>query len=207
MEKLDLPTIRLHDLRHTHATLALTAGVHPKVVSERLGHATVSITLDLYSHVVPSLAQDAAGQIMQATYGDREPGPLPRSVGPLGPPTRRQPSMTGAPDSNATDETGSDWGTVLTRLRSDGFSRAESIRITKAVLHCPLLEAETIVHESSAWAEMRDEDAPKPFFLPGGVSRDDFVEMIQHLQRLTLHTDTAARQRADLDEFVDPGPW
>lgn len=55
----------------THATLALKAGVHPKVVSERLGHATVGITLDLYSHVVPSLAKDAAEQIMSATYGDR----------------------------------------------------------------------------------------------------------------------------------------
>jgi integrase len=70
VEQLDLPKIRLHDLRHTHATLALKAGVHPKVVSERLGHATVGITLDLYSHVVPSLAKDAAEQIMSATYGD-----------------------------------------------------------------------------------------------------------------------------------------
>ena len=55
--------IRLHDLRHTHATLALQAGVHPKVVSERLGHATVGITLDLYSHVVPSLDRQAAETI------------------------------------------------------------------------------------------------------------------------------------------------
>ena len=70
IERLDLPRIRLHDLRHTHATLALKAGVHPKVVSERLGHATVGITLDLYSHVVPSLARDAAEQIMSSTYGD-----------------------------------------------------------------------------------------------------------------------------------------
>ncbi|MEO6205065.1 MAG: tyrosine-type recombinase/integrase, partial [Mycobacteriales bacterium] len=45
-----LPRIRLHDLRHTHATLALLAGVHPRVVQERLGHANVSITLDTYSH-------------------------------------------------------------------------------------------------------------------------------------------------------------
>ena len=74
MEQLDLPTIRLHDLRHTHATLALKAGVHPKVVSERLGHATVGITLDLYSHVAPSLAKDAAEQIMSATYGADESG-------------------------------------------------------------------------------------------------------------------------------------
>lgn len=70
IERLDLPRIRLHDLRHTHATLALKAGVHPKVVSERLGHATVGITLDLYSHVVPSLARDAAEQIMSSTYGE-----------------------------------------------------------------------------------------------------------------------------------------
>lgn len=68
--QLDLPRIRLHDLRHTHATLALKAGVHPKVVSERLGHANIGITLDLYSHVVPSMAKDAAEQIMSATYGD-----------------------------------------------------------------------------------------------------------------------------------------
>jgi len=50
VKKAMLPAIRLHDLRHTHATLALPAGVHPKIVSERLGHATVSITLDTYSH-------------------------------------------------------------------------------------------------------------------------------------------------------------
>ena len=50
----------LHDLRHTHATLALTAGIHPKVVSERLGHATVSITLDTYSRAIPAMQEQAA---------------------------------------------------------------------------------------------------------------------------------------------------
>jgi hypothetical protein len=55
-----LPQIRLHDLRHTHATLALQAGVHPKVVSERLGHVTVSITLDTYSHATPAMQEEAA---------------------------------------------------------------------------------------------------------------------------------------------------
>jgi integrase len=54
-----LPDIRFHDLRHTHATLMLLAGVNPKVVSERLGHASVRITLDLYSHVLPTLQEDA----------------------------------------------------------------------------------------------------------------------------------------------------
>jgi len=52
--------IRLHDLRHTHATHALQVGVHPKVVSERLGHSTVTITLDTYSHVLPGLQREAA---------------------------------------------------------------------------------------------------------------------------------------------------
>jgi integrase len=47
-------------LRHTHATLMLTAGVHPKVVSERLGHANIGITLDIYSHVLPGLQEAAA---------------------------------------------------------------------------------------------------------------------------------------------------
>jgi len=54
-----LPTIRLHDLRHTHATMLLTAGVHPKVVQERLGHQTIAITMDLYSHVQPTTQRDA----------------------------------------------------------------------------------------------------------------------------------------------------
>ena len=55
--------IRFHDLRHTSATLALAAGIHPKVVQERLGHASISITLDLYSHSVPSLQEDAATKV------------------------------------------------------------------------------------------------------------------------------------------------
>lgn len=58
-----LPAIRFHDLRHTHATLALAAGVHPKVVSERLGHANVGITLDTYSHATPAMQADAASRV------------------------------------------------------------------------------------------------------------------------------------------------
>lgn len=60
---LPLPMIRLHDLRHTHATLALAAGVHPKVVQERLGHSSITMTLDLYSHAVPGMQADAASKI------------------------------------------------------------------------------------------------------------------------------------------------
>jgi len=55
-----LPKLRFHDLRHAHATLLLLQGVHPKIVSERLGHASIGITLDTYSHVLPSLQNDAA---------------------------------------------------------------------------------------------------------------------------------------------------
>ncbi|MCA1704397.1 MAG: site-specific integrase [Actinobacteria bacterium] len=65
-----LPRIRLHDLRHTHATLALQAGVHPKIVSERLGHSTVSMTLDVYSHAVPHMQRDAADQIARVVWDD-----------------------------------------------------------------------------------------------------------------------------------------
>lgn len=58
-----LPRIRLHDLRHTSASLALAAGVPMKVVSERLGHSSTAITADLYTHVVPSVAREAADRI------------------------------------------------------------------------------------------------------------------------------------------------
>ncbi len=54
-----LPHVRFHDLRHAHATLMLQQGVHPKVVSERLGHASVGITLDTYSHVLPAMQAEA----------------------------------------------------------------------------------------------------------------------------------------------------
>jgi integrase len=69
LQRTGLPRIHLHDLRHTHATLALQAGVHPKVVSERLGHTTVAMTLDLYSHTIPALQQDAAATIADLING------------------------------------------------------------------------------------------------------------------------------------------
>jgi integrase len=53
--KSALPRARFHDLRHAHATHLLSSGVHPKVASERLGHSTIGITLDLYSHVLPGM--------------------------------------------------------------------------------------------------------------------------------------------------------
>jgi integrase len=60
---LGVPRIPLHGLRHTWATLALSQNVHPKVVSERLGHSTISITLDTYSDVLPGLQEEAAATV------------------------------------------------------------------------------------------------------------------------------------------------
>jgi integrase len=64
--KIGLPRIRYHDLRHAHATHLLLSGVHPKVASERLGHSKVGITLDLYSHVLPGMQEDAAARVDDA---------------------------------------------------------------------------------------------------------------------------------------------
>ena len=64
-----LKGVRLHDLRHTHASLMLRAGVTPKIVSERLGHASVAITLDTYSHVLPGLQEEAADRFSKLLSG------------------------------------------------------------------------------------------------------------------------------------------
>ena len=61
--------MRLHDARHTHACSMLKQGIHPKVVEERLGHATIGITLDLYSHVAPGLQAQAALRFEEAVDG------------------------------------------------------------------------------------------------------------------------------------------
>ena len=64
-------TVRLYDLRHTCATLLLQAGVNPKVVAERLGHASVTLTLDTYSHVLPTMQAQAAAALDAALSGAR----------------------------------------------------------------------------------------------------------------------------------------
>ena len=73
--KTGLPRIRFHDLRHTHATALLASGVHPKIASERLGHSKVGMTLDLYSHVLPGMQEDAVAKVdavMQTARNKRE---------------------------------------------------------------------------------------------------------------------------------------
>jgi integrase len=62
LRKAGLPRIRFHDLRNTAATLLLLGGINPKIVSEMLGHASVAITLDLYSHVLPDMQRDATNR-------------------------------------------------------------------------------------------------------------------------------------------------
>ncbi len=63
IEKAELPKITFHDMRHTNATMRLKEGIHPKIVSERLGHSSVRITLDTYSHALPSLQKEAAEKL------------------------------------------------------------------------------------------------------------------------------------------------
>src|SRR5262249_9076896 len=74
-----LPRVRLHDLRHSHATHLLMAGVHPKVAQERLGHSSIVLTMDLYSHVLPAMQDEAARSIdaaMRAAISKRREGDL-----------------------------------------------------------------------------------------------------------------------------------
>lgn len=65
----NLPRCRLHDVRHAYATAALTSGVHLKVVSDRLGHSSISVTSDTYSDVLPQVEQDAADAVAALILG------------------------------------------------------------------------------------------------------------------------------------------
>jgi integrase len=69
LRRAGLSDVRFHDLRHTCATILLTKGVHPKIVSEMLGHSSIAITLDTYSHVIPGLGEAAALE-MEETLGE-----------------------------------------------------------------------------------------------------------------------------------------
>jgi integrase len=64
-----VPHVRLHDLRHALATTLLVGGVHPKVVSEALGHSSTSFTMDVYSHVLPTMGEQVAAAIETALGG------------------------------------------------------------------------------------------------------------------------------------------
>jgi integrase len=77
LQRAGLPRLRIHDLRHTAATHLLTKHVHPKVVQDLLGHSTIAITLDTYSHVLPALARDASGY-MSSLIPSRPEAQIPR---------------------------------------------------------------------------------------------------------------------------------
>jgi integrase len=71
----DLPRVRFHDLRHSHATQLLLAGVHPKIAQERLGHTTITTTMDLYSHVTDTMQSDAAAkldEVFRSVRGEKQ---------------------------------------------------------------------------------------------------------------------------------------
>jgi integrase len=72
VRRTGLEGIRLHDARHSHASLMLKAGIHPKIVQERLGHASIQITLDTYSHVAPGLQEAAANRFDELVNPSRE---------------------------------------------------------------------------------------------------------------------------------------
>jgi integrase len=69
LEKADLTGFRLYDLRHSTATLLLSEGINPKIVSERLGHASIVLTLDTYSHVLPDMQKEATSKLGQMLFG------------------------------------------------------------------------------------------------------------------------------------------
>lgn len=69
LEKAELPHIRFHDLRHSAATILLSMGTHPKVVQELLGHNQISMTMDIYSHVLPTMQKDAMSKLNDALQG------------------------------------------------------------------------------------------------------------------------------------------
>lgn len=71
IKKSELPVLTIHDLRHTHASLLLKQGVHPKIVSERLGHSSIKITLDLYSHLLPNMQKETADQFGAMLFGTK----------------------------------------------------------------------------------------------------------------------------------------
>jgi integrase len=70
LERADLPRIRFHDLRHSAATLLLGEGIHPKIVSDLLGHSRIGITLDLYSHVTDTMQQQAV-RALEGLFGSQ----------------------------------------------------------------------------------------------------------------------------------------
>jgi integrase len=105
-QKVGLPAIRLHDVRHSYATAALAAGIPAKIVSERLGHANVQITLDTYSHVIPGLDEQAAATVARLILE----GPNPASTGSPGSDAANSAAKTGDAPHSGKEMRGEDPG-------------------------------------------------------------------------------------------------
>lgn len=80
LDRAGLPRIRVHDLRHTTATVLLEAGAHPKLVQELLGHSTVALTLNIYSHLTAGLSGEAARTMDRVVRGAPAPAATPLSI-------------------------------------------------------------------------------------------------------------------------------
>jgi len=74
LKKAGLPDIRFHDRRHSAATLLFSEGVHQKIVQELLGHSTITMTMDVYSHVLPSMQQDAISRLNSVLSNHKDDG-------------------------------------------------------------------------------------------------------------------------------------
>ena len=69
LKQAELPDIRFHDLRHSAATLLFSLNIHPKVVQEMLGHSQISITMDIYGHVLPTMQEEAVSKLNDVLQG------------------------------------------------------------------------------------------------------------------------------------------
>ncbi len=69
LEKANLKGFRFYDLRHSLATLLLSEGINPKIVSERIGHASIVLTLDTYSHILPDMQKEATSKLGKMLFG------------------------------------------------------------------------------------------------------------------------------------------
>ncbi len=72
LREAGLPDIRFHDLRHSAATLLLALGVHPKIVQEILGHSNIAMTMNIYSHVLPTMQQDAMSRLNEVLHEQKD---------------------------------------------------------------------------------------------------------------------------------------
>src|SRR5207248_2751956 len=118
------PRIRLHDLRHTWATLALQASVDVKIVSERLGHASAKITWDIYQHVTPTMQSDAAETVARLIFTPDDDAPY-RRVPPAaaGGHEIRDQTVTTAPKKRGAKHTKS--APTSTFARPDAWARGD----------------------------------------------------------------------------------